>query len=126
MTTLIEDLTELRKLREQRDDAKEEYKDLDATYKEEQQRIYDRMLAENADCVTTGGIRFSPSERVYTSINDRQEFIAWAEENDPDALERKERKEVLNQLARRHLDDGEPLPPGMAFYTAEVISQTAV
>lgn len=50
-------------------------------------------------------------------------FVKWAESNDPDLIQYKERGAELNSLVRQRLDDGEPLPPGVGFYDREYISQ---
>lgn len=125
MTTLTEDVIELRELRELRDDAKSEYDDLKAKYDEKEADVFARMEEEGAEAVRAAGVTFSPTRTVYGQINDREQFIKWAETNAPELIETKERKGLINQEARRHVDDGDPLPPGMTFYVKEFIGQRA-
>lgn len=83
------------------------------------------MEAEEAENHKTRGTLFSPVKKQFASIQDRDEFIKWALDNDPDLVQYKERSAELNALVRARLDDGEPLPPGVGFYDREYISQRA-
>lgn len=125
MSTLSEELRELRELRERRDDAKAEHTELSDLYAEKESELIERMAEEDTDLHKTGGITYSPQKTVYGQITDRAAFVAWAEENDEELVEKKERKQLINQLARTHVDDGAPLPPGMGFYVKEFIGQRA-
>lgn len=106
-----------------RDDAKSEYEALKAECDEMEASLLERMESEEVDSMKTNGLNYVPAQTPYGSVNDRAEFIKWAQENgQEELLEVKERKKLINQIARRHLDDGEPLPPGMSFYVKDYIS----
>lgn len=125
MATLTEDLKELREIRNMRDDAKDEYDELKDKYESKQADVIERMKEEGVDSQKTDGITFSPQSTVYGQVTDRAEFVKWAEENDPELVEKKERKALINQLIRQKLDDGETPPPGLGFYVKEFIGQRA-
>lgn len=133
-TTLSEDLLALRELKGRRDTANKTFKDLDAAFKTEQRRLIERMYAEaeaaGADPEKgvgqkIDGISFTPVKLEYGTVQDRQEFVAWALENDAELVEYKERGEQINALARRLLDDNAEFPPGLGFYEREYISMRA-
>lgn len=121
-TTLSDDLLTLRDLKADRDTANKRFKALDAEFKTQQRRLIERMEAEGTDSLKADGTSFSPVKLEYGTIQDRQEFVVWALENDPELVEYKERGEQLNALVRRLLDDGQELPPGCSFYEREYIS----
>lgn len=126
MGTLTDDLQRLAELSDMASDADEEAKDLKRQVKELEAELIERMAEEDVDSMKTGGLNFVPSKTPYGQVNDRATFIAWCEEQGYDELlEVKERKGLINEIARRHLDDGEPLPPGMTFYVKEYISKRA-
>ena len=124
-TTLAAELAGLRAVKNLRDTAKKEYERLDTEFKQKQFRVMERMKQEGVESMKVDGTLFVPTETVYAQIQDRSEFVAWAEENDTELIEPKERKEILSQLVRQKLDDGEALPPGVGFYVREYISQRA-
>ncbi|MGZ6854889.1 MAG: gp33 family protein [Mycobacteriaceae bacterium] len=121
-TTLSDDLLTLRDLKAERDAANKQFKALDAEFKTQQRRLIERMEAEGTDSLKADGTSFSPVKLEFGTIQDRQAFVAWAQENDPELIEYHERDEQLNALVRRLLDDGQDLPPGSSFYTREYIS----
>ncbi len=63
----------------------------------------------------------NPSQE-YATVQDRSEFVAWALENAPDLVDYRERGDKLTSLVRAALDDSEPLPPGVGFYSKQSIS----
>ena len=103
-------------LKDQADIAKMEFKQAQA-------ELLEYMDANDIEGVKTDGINFVPTKTYYGQITDRQAFIEWAQENDDELLEPKERKAVLNERARQLLDDGEEFPPGMGFRVEEYVSQ---
>lgn len=121
-TTLSEDLLALRELKGRRDVAVKAGKELDAEFKREQYRLIERMNAEGADGHKADGISFTPVKLEYGTVQDRQQFVAWALDNDEELVEYKERGEQINALVRRLLDDGAEFPPGLGFYEREYIS----
>lgn len=124
-SSISEDAAALRELKLARDEAKAEAESLDRQFKAEQAKLLERMEEEKCEGVKVEGINFVPTKTIYGQVQDRSEFVKWAEENEPELLEPKERKELINELVRQKLDDGEPLPPGLNFRTQEYISQRA-
>lgn len=72
-----------------------------------------------------GGVMYSPTKTIYGQITDRDAFMAWAETQDETLIDWKERSALINEIARNCFDDGNPLPPGMAFRETEYISTRA-
>jgi hypothetical protein len=83
------------------------------------------MEDRGVDGIKVDGTNYVPSGTTYAQVQDSDEFIKWAEENDSQLIEEKPRKELLNQLVRTYLDDGKPLPPGVGFYIREYVSTRA-
>jgi hypothetical protein len=113
-------------LREKKQDYEVKKEAADAAkleFKQAQAELLEYMDANDVEGVKTDGINFIPTKTYYGQITDRTEFIAWAEENDDELIEPKERKSVLNERARQLIDDGEEFPPGMGFRVEEYISQ---
>lgn len=121
-TTLAQDARELRELKQHEKAANEEYESIKRRRKECEYALLQRMQDEEADGIKTDGNNFVPAKTTYAAIQDRGEFIAWALEHDEELVEHKERKQLLNQLVRERLDNGEPLPPGLGFYDQEYVS----
>lgn len=65
-------------------------------------------------------IRTAPRE--FATVQDREAFVEWAMRNDASLVAMKEEKRLLNQLVRERIDNGEELPPGIGFYTREIVS----
>jgi len=122
MTTLTDELHELRDLKAARDDAKEAFEDAEATFKDKQRALLERMDDEGCESQRVDGTTFTPVKQQYGTVQDREAFVEWAEANDPELIERKERGSLLNQLVRERLDNGQGLPEGVGFYTREYIS----
>lgn len=116
---------ELRELKDYRDALKKQYEEADQQFQIKQRDLLDRMDEEDVHGLKVDGTNFVPSETVYGQIQDRSEFVEWAEVHEPELLEKKERKSLVNQKVREHLDDGKPLPPGLGFYVKEYISHRA-
>lgn len=123
--SLNEDAAALRAMKLARDESKAEYESLDSQFKKAQTALLERMDTEKCEGTKVDGISFIPTKTVYGQIQDRQAFVEWAQENEPELLEPKERKELINEKVRQLLDDGEPFPPGLNFRTQEYISQRA-
>lgn len=122
MSTLKDDLLELRRLKGEAEEAGRAKKKADADFKRKQARVLERMDAEEIESLRADGTLFTPTETIYGQVNDRSKFVAWALENDPELVEHQERGELINALARRLLDDGEPFPPGLTFRTKQYVS----
>ena len=65
------------------------FKVLDGEFKTQQRRLIERMEAEGTDSLKADGTSFSPVKLEYGTIQDRQQFVAWALENDPELVEYK-------------------------------------
>ncbi len=120
-----QEAAELRDLKVRRDEAKAEYSSIDKAFKAAQFKLIERMKETGCEGIKQGGTNFVPAETIYGQVQDRTEFVAWAEENEPELLEPKERKELINELVRQKLDDGQPLPPGLTFRVQSYVSQRA-
>lgn len=124
-SSLNQDAAALREMKLARDEAKAQYEDLDKQFKSAQAELLERMEEEGCEGTKVDGTNFVPTKTIYGQVQDRSAFVEWAQENEPELLEPKERKELINELVRQKLDDGEPLPPGLNFRVQEYISQRA-
>jgi hypothetical protein len=125
MTTLNQDLKKLRKLKLVKERTTESDKQAKKEFDQFQLQVYQRMEQEDVQGHRTGDVLFTPTETPYAQVQDRAAFLAWAQDNDEQLFEPKERKELINQLVREKLDNSEPLPPGLGFYIKQYISQRA-
>lgn len=123
MATLAQQAAGLRKLKLALQAAESRAKDLKTEFLAAEQGLLTRMEAEGVQSIKHDNTNFVPVQTVYGAVQDRSEFIKWAEETQPELLETRERKAILNEMVRQHLDDGEPLPPGLGFYVRAYISQ---
>lgn len=123
--TLSQACQALRKLKEQEAKAKDKYDELKAKRERAEIELIQRMEGEEAESHKTAGVLFVPTRRPYGTVQDRQEFVKWAQENAPELVEAKERKGLVNEIVRQRLDDGEDLPPGVGYYVKEYVSQRA-
>lgn len=125
MSTLAEQARELKATRDAMDDANASYKDLKKEYDQKHRALRERMEQEEVDSVKTDGVNFVAAATRYGNVEDREAFIAWAEEEQPELLQIRERGDLLNELVRECLDDGRALPPGLGYYVKEYVSQRA-
>ena len=121
--SLIQKCKEARQLKLARDEAQAQFKSLDAQYKKLQEDIIEDMEHEGVDSMKVDGINFVPAETQYGQVQDRQAFVEWAKENDEELIEYKERGQLVNELVRERLDNGEELPPGLTFYVRQYVGQ---
>jgi len=125
-TSLKQDLQRLRRLKDESTALNKKAKDKSAELEQHQARVYARMESEDVESIRFNGRNFIRVEpQPYASIQDRDAFVEWARNNDPSLVSEKEEKRLLNQLVRERLDNGEELPPGIGFYTKEIISVRA-
>ncbi len=120
---LEERAKDMRAKKERYKDLKKEADEAYVDFKIAQAELMEYMDANDIEGVKTDGINFVPTKTVYGQITDRKAFVEWAQENDPELLEPKERGAVLHERARQLLDDKEEFPPGMGFRVDEYISQ---
>ena len=125
MATITQDLLRLRKLKREYDAAHKKSDAAEAVFKAAQAKVYERMERDGVESMKASGTLFVRSTTTYASMQNREEFIAWAEENEPELFESKERKALLNALVRERLDNDQELPPGVGMYEREVVAQRA-
>lgn len=123
--SINDDAKQLRELKHERDDAKDKAQALERQYKEAESRFMEELEQAGIDSIKVEGMAYVPAETVYGQVQDRSVFLDWAHEHQPELLEERERKQLINELVRKHLDDGEPLPPGLGFYVREYVSLRA-
>jgi hypothetical protein len=123
MTSLAEDAAALRKLKTLAAGVTAEAKALTQEAVTAELALFERMDQEGVQGIKVGNTNFVPVETNYGSVQDRAAFIEWANEHDKSLLETKERKSLINELVREHLDNGIPMPPGLGFYCKQYISQ---
>jgi hypothetical protein len=118
-----EELLALAHLKDMRDVAKDTFEIAEREFKAHQTATISRMEAADKQGSKAFGMSFTLTKPThFGQIQDRSVFVTWAEENDPELVETKERAALLNALVRAKLDDGEPLPPGVGFYSRQHIS----
>jgi len=120
---LTKKLKELRKKRIARDKANDEYEQLKGECAKLESELFTIMRDQDMTSAKVGGVQFVTAETIYAQVQDKSEFIKWAEENEEELVAPAPRKALLNQKVRECLDNGEPLPPGLGTYTREYISQ---
>lgn len=123
MTTLAQDLKELKRLKKVKEEAKQASTDAELEFRVFQNQVYERMIREEADSQKTDGTLFVRQTTPYGVINDLEAFMAWARENEPELIYDTFLKSRLNEMAKLNLDDGVPLPPGMALNVKEYVAQ---
>lgn len=123
--TLAEEAAALRELKLAAEAADKEAKELKARAAQAEIEFFERMDAEGVRGIKVGDTNFVPAETIYGQVQDRSEFVAWAENEMPELLETKERKALVNELIRERLDSGEMLPPGLGYYVRQYVSQRA-
>ncbi len=123
--TIQQEAKELRELKESYVESKAETDSLKRQFDKAQADLIERMDTDAVEGLKVDGTNFIPTKTIYGQVQDRSEFVAWAEQEAPELLEPKERSELINELVRQKLDDGEQLPPGLNFRVREYISQRA-
>lgn len=107
---------EYAELNRQRDDVRRE---LDM----QQAAVYAYMEEYDIESMKVDDLTFiRTAPREFATVQDREAFVEWAMRNDASLVAMKEEKRLLNQLVRERIDNGEELPPGIGFYTREIVS----
>lgn len=124
-TTLQQDLRELRRLKEIAEAAGRVKRDADSAFKLAQWSCLDRMEREETSGIrdTKTGYLFTLTPKDKFNVNDREAFVQWALDNEPDLVEYREIGSTLNALGRAALDNNRPLPPGVDHFPDPYISQ---
>lgn len=92
-------------------------------FEDAQRKFYEQMQDEGIGSIKVDGTNFVPAQTTYGQIQDREAFIEWARENEPELVEYHERKGLINELVRERIETGAELPPGVGFYVKEYVSQ---
>lgn len=121
-TTLKQDLIKLRKLKAEATALDQKAKDKKKERDMWLRRCFDRMDNEDIESLKTAENNFVRSSTEYGTVQDRDVFVAWAKENEPELIAEKEEVGLLNGLVRARLADNQELPPGVGFYTKDNIS----
>ena len=126
MSTLNADLKHLDVLKAREADLKAQAADAVRIRAQWEQHCFDRMVDEEYDpndsSTTINGVTYGPTRLSFATVQDQEEFVKWAADNDASLLEPKPAEGRLNQLVREKEDNNEPLPPGLGSYTKERIS----
>lgn len=120
--TIAEQAEALRELKQDAAAADAVAKDAKALYKQAEVAFIERMQSEGVESIKHDGTLYVPAATTYGQIQDRAEFVAWAEAERPELLETKERKALVNEIVRECLDNGTEMPPGVGFYVSEYVS----
>ena len=110
----------LRKLKRLKDEStlrNRQAKEASAALAAYEYECFSEMEDSNVDSMNTYGHLFVRISKDYAQIQDRDAFVEWAQDNEPELLQDKERKVELDKLVREKLHNGEELPPGVGFYT---------
>lgn len=112
---------------------KAHYRELDRQAKAAKQDhdIFEAELFQELTETNTYGIkqadaRYDLKSTIYANVQDREEFVAWCQDNGMDdvLLGLKEEKARLNEIVRAAIDNNEELPPGVGWYSKNYISIT--
>ena len=126
MSTINEDLRRLDELKADEQRKKKAAGEATQARAEWERACFDRMVDEGYDpgesSLKIRGVVYIPNRTDYAVVQDRTAFVQWAKDNDTGLIEEATREGLLNQLVRERLDNGEPLPPGIGYYTKEFIS----
>lgn len=120
---LSDELQQLRKCKKELDDEKVLYDAAVRAFKSQEARVFDLMENDGIQSTKVHGIQHVRAETFYAQVQDQAEFEEWALTSGLESyFEQKPRKKLLNELVREKLDAGEPLPPGLGFYSQRYIS----
>lgn len=123
MTTLTEDMEVLHALRKTASELKAEADGAKFDADKAEYELFQRMEQERVGSQRVDGIgNFVRAETEYAQVQDEAELLEWAEAEMPEIFEQKPRKKILNEIVRERLNSGEPLPPGLGFYSKQYVS----
>lgn len=117
-----EEVARLRDMRDWELQMKEYYELMKENREAQERRVFDYMRETRIDGIKVDGKNFVPVETDYSVIQDRTEFVAWAEKNAPELITTVEKKGELHKLVRSRIDNGEGLPPGIGHRVDQGIS----
>jgi hypothetical protein len=124
--TLEQEIRALRDLRDEKDRTKRAADKARMAYDIAHLALWERMDSTGVGSVKIDGTLYSQNKpKVYGTVADKEEFRRWAvdEGNAPELFEFDPRDALVNEFVRLRIDNGEPLPPGVNFYTKQTVSQ---
>jgi len=121
----IEELADdVERLRAEKDRTRKIADDAKRDYDIAHQRLWDYMDATETGSIKRRGRMFVYNKpKVYGSVADKSVFTEWAEENAPHLIQPAPRDSLITEYVRQCLDNGEPLPPGLNWYTKTTVQQ---
>lgn len=122
MPTVGQELLTLSKYRDEEAQLKKRYEASKAKREAHERKCMGRMETEEVESYKTRGKLFSNTGITYAQVQDRDAFLTWAHENEPELVKESESKGDLNALVRACLDDGKAFPPGVGSYEKNYIS----
>lgn len=124
--TLEEQIRELAKLRAEKDRTRKEADDAKLAYDVAHLALWERMDGSGVGSVEIDGKLYSKvAPQPYGTVADKAALRRWAvdEGNMPELFEAEPRAQLINELVRLRIDNGEELPPGINFYVKNTVSQ---
>jgi hypothetical protein len=88
--------------------------------------LHQGFSPDDNDGIKLGGMHFSPQETHFAVVQDKQALVQWIKDHDDSIVEDRLKQEELNHIVRTRLDNGEPLPPGLGFWTKDWVSTKGV
>lgn len=83
----------------------------------------DDLGFQPGDSVTVNGTKYGKETTWYPAFQDTRVFVDWAAEHDPELIQPKLRKQLVNQRVQQMMDDGKELPPGLGAWPKEWVSR---
>ena len=124
--TLEDQVRELRRLRRIKEILDRRAKEAKDRFDRAHRELWERMEATGVTAIGIDDRKFVWNKpKVYGSISDKAAFVAWAEEHAPELIEPDPRMALVNELVRERIDNNEPLPPGVNWFTRESVSDRA-
>jgi hypothetical protein len=124
--TLEEEIRRLAVLRQEKDETRKAADKAKLAYDKAHMALWDRMDATGVGNITIDGTLYSFNKpKVHGTVADKSAFYEWAvtEGNAPELFDTEPRQALVSERVRQMIDNGEPLPPGVNFYTEQRVSQ---
>jgi hypothetical protein len=142
--SLAAELKEMNRLKQEAEALVKPKQSADEAFKTQQAKCLRLMEADEADSFRTGGVLYTAiPDRMKGQVDDRSRFVRWALEQDDgiqefietyvdrepsaaveafyaaimgtEVVTYKENGTACNSMAKAHVDDEVPLPPGLSF-----------
>lgn len=121
--TLEERIKHVAELKERAAFLKEHAEQAAEAFAKAQDELWDYMDAQNITSIKIDGRNHVRRGTIYGSINDKQRFVAWAQEHAPELLAPEPRKKLINELVRQRIDNNEPLPDGVTWHVRKYVGR---